>query len=45
MRIYNTSPVPFNFLNETGMRIVSNKRDKIGMGATRCHPYPNPIND
>ena len=43
MRIYHTRPatlrpVPFNFLNETGMGIVLNKRDRVEMEAT--HPKP-----
>ena len=39
MKIYHTRPAPFNFLNGTGMRIVSNKRGKVRTGATgpRCH--------
>ena len=41
MRIYHTRPVPFNFLNETWMRIVLNKWDEVGMGAT--HPKPAPL--
>ena len=40
MRIYNTSLVPFNFLNETGMRIKLNKQHGVGMGATRPEPVP-----
>ena len=33
MKIYHTRPAPFNFLNGTGMRIVSDKRGKVRMGA------------
>ena len=33
-------PAPFNFLNGTGMRIVFNKRDRIGMEATCPEPAP-----
>ena len=40
MRIYHTHPVPFNFLNGTGMEIVLNKWDKIGMVATDPKPAP-----
>ena len=43
MGIYHTCPTPFNFLNGTGIGIVSNKRGGVGMGAirpepARCHP-------
>ena len=50
MEIYHTRPsrpAPFNFLNGTRMRIVSNKWDEdenwggVGMGAT--HPEPTPL--
>ena len=42
MGIYHTRPTPFNFLNGTGMRIVSNKRGGVGMGATCPEPAPLP---
>ena len=45
MRIYHTHPshsAPFNFLNGTEMRIVSNEWDRIGMGATHLEPIPLP---
>ena len=38
MRIYHTRSVLFNFLNGTRMRIVLNKRDGVGMGATGPEP-------
>ena len=34
MRNSHTRPVPFNFLNETRMRIILNKWDEVGMEAT-----------
>ena len=34
-------PSPFNFLNGTGMRIILNKRDGVGMGA--IHPELTPL--
>ena len=43
MGIYHTRPIPFNFLNETGMRFVLNKRGGVGMGATRPEPAPLPF--
>ena len=36
------SPVPFYFLNGMGMRIISNKRGGVGIGATRPEPAPLP---
>ena len=42
MRIYHTRPAPFNFLNETGMIIILNKRNEVGMGATRLEPVSLP---
>ena len=41
MGIYHTRPVPFNFLNGTGMRFVLNKRGGVGKGA--IHPEPAPL--
>ena len=34
-------PTPFNFLNGIGIRIILNKQDGVGMGAT--HPEPTPL--
>ena len=42
MGIYHTRPTRFNFLNETRMRIVSNKRGGVGMRATCPEPAPLP---
>ena len=40
MRIYRTRPVPFNFLNGMGMRIILKKQEGVGMGVTRPKPTP-----
>ena len=36
-------PIPFKFLNGMGMRIILNKRDGVGMGATHSEPVPLPF--
>lgn len=38
MRIYHTTP--FNFLNETEIKIVLNKWDEVGIGITRSESIP-----
>ena len=43
MGIYHTHPAPFNFLNGMGMIFILNKRDGVGMGATRPEPAPLPF--
>ena len=40
---YPPRPISFNFLNRTGMGIVFNKQDRVGMEATRPEPTPLPF--
>ena len=42
MRISYTHYAPFNFLNKTGIRIILNKWDGVGMGVTYPEPAPLP---
>ena len=40
INFYHTRLTSFYFLNETGMRIILNKWDRVGMGAINPKPVP-----